>query len=116
LKSDSNVVANDELFNFHSTRVIMNELVRAHMRAATRCQYQYVSLFTCAVAPWVQVNSLIECDILLWGGDTRWLVAVRMAGGSIGANLFFYCNPLCGRALWWAGFDSCIATVPSINQ
>jgi|EP01046_Picozoa_sp_COSAG06_P018688 hypothetical protein len=21
---------------------------------------------------------MIECDILVWGGDTRWLVALRM--------------------------------------
>lgn len=48
-------LTNDELFCYHSTRAMVNELVK----------------------------SIIECDILLWGGDTRWLVALRMAGSHV---------------------------------
>ena len=30
----------------------------------------------------LQVQSMIECDILVWGGDTRWLVALRIEGAN----------------------------------
>jgi hypothetical protein len=30
----------------------------------------------------LQAKSMIECDILAWGGDTRWLVALRMEAGN----------------------------------
>lgn len=93
LNSGVSDLSNDELFTFHAVRAMLNELVRtsSHLQSATAvlmftriarwedCERADICVVLCAV---LQVESMIECDILVWGGDTRWLVALRIEGAN----------------------------------
>ena len=84
-------LTNDELFTFHAVRAMLNELVRipaSHSPPAvsrivwSRAMAQQVTDACMVWCDALQVQSMIACDVLVWGGDTRWLVALRIEGAN----------------------------------